>query len=45
MIKIFDFETCKQELGIDINGELPIPYLITVNIIDKEVKYKIRNNK
>ena len=32
----FDFETCKQELGIDINGVLPIPYLITINIIDKE---------
>ena len=34
----FDFESCKEELGIIINGELPIPYLITVNIVDKDEK-------
>ena len=34
----FDFEACKEESGIDINGELPIPYLITVNIVDEDEK-------
>ena len=34
----FDFNTCKEELGIDVNEVLPIPYLIKIDIIDEEKK-------
>ena len=34
----FDFDKCIKELGIDVNDNLPIPYLIKINIIDKEIK-------
>ena len=32
----FDFDACKEELGIDVNKDLPIPYLIKIDIIDEE---------
>ena len=32
----FDFDSCKEELGIDVDGNLPIPYLIKIVIKKKE---------
>ena len=34
----FDFDKCIKELGVDVNDNLPIPYLIKINIIDKNIK-------
>ena len=39
----FDFISCKQELGIDINGSLPVPYLLRINIIDNDIKATKKN--
>ena len=36
-----DFDKCIKELGIDVNDNLPIPYLIKINIIDDKIKETI----
>ena len=34
----FDFIKCKEETGIEVDKYLPIPYLIKVTILDKDIK-------
>ena len=44
LIKLyFDFDACKQELDIDVNEFLPIPYLIKIDIADEEKKESKQN--
>lgn len=36
----FDFIKCKEETGIEVDKNLPIPYLVKVHILDKDEKAK-----
>ena len=39
----FDFIKCKEETGIEVNKNLPIPYLVKVHILDKDENAEKKN--